>query len=135
MKVNPNEAPEGFYAILKSDVITNNVCESCDARKLCCDNLDNWCTKNPCMSYPMLNIRAAGRKDNCSVIFKLINKLPMNDPTNKLREIYNPDSNPAVERLLTDMFNCFSNDTLKDFVEFAETEYDISNDDKDDEES
>ena len=134
MKVNPNEAPEGFYAMSKSEVTTSNICASCDARDLCWKN-KGWCAKHPCMPSNYLSPTVKPRVDNCSVVFKLINKLPMNDPTNKLREIYNPDSNPVVERLLTDMFNCFSNDTLKDFVEFAETEYDISNDDKDDEES
>ena len=55
----------------------------------------------------------------------------MNDPTGKLREVYNSYSDPMVERLLTDMFNYFSDDTLKDFVEFVETEYGLTNDEND----
>ena len=33
--LNKNEAPEGYYAILKENCHFPNVCEECDARKLC----------------------------------------------------------------------------------------------------
>lgn len=60
--VNKTEAPVGFYAISKYDVHTPNVCNSCDAKKLCQENKDEWCLINRCMSW--------GRNDGQTVVFK-----------------------------------------------------------------
>ena len=81
--VDAKEAPEGFYAVSKSDVSksdvnTTNFCTKCDARKLCCENKDNWCMKNRCMSGEVISKidgKTYSRKDKESVVFKLIDKL------------------------------------------------------------
>jgi hypothetical protein len=61
--INLEEAPEGYYPILKNDAATSNICRSCDARILCQQNQNEWCKKNPCMSY--------SRNDGMPVIFKM----------------------------------------------------------------
>ena len=65
-KVSIIEAPEGFINLEKKYVETPNVCNSCDARKLCVENKDNWCLNNSCMSFK--------RKDGIGVIFKYNNQ-------------------------------------------------------------
>lgn len=73
--VDAKEAPEGFYAVSKADVHTPNVCTKCDARALCCENKDNWCMKNRCMSDEVISKidgKTYSRKDKESVVFKLI---------------------------------------------------------------
>ena len=64
-----DEAPMGFTTLLKDELPgrtgdrrNENICNWCDARKLCQENKDNWCVKNPCMSYK--------RKDGRGVVFK-----------------------------------------------------------------
>ena len=65
--LDKSEAPAEFYAALKSKSPTENSCMDCDARKLCCDNIDGWCFKNRCSAY--------ARKDGCSVYYKRIDKI------------------------------------------------------------
>jgi Tfp pilus assembly protein PilZ len=66
--MNINEAPSGFYPVKKSDfkhpegLPVPNICNNCDARKLCVENKDGWCSLNPCMSH--------SRKDGVGVVFK-----------------------------------------------------------------
>lgn len=66
--LDPKEAPNGYFAVLKSDVKTaklGNICRACDWRPNC-DGLVR------CMSYTV--IRPDGtelkRNDGCSVVFK-----------------------------------------------------------------
>ena len=68
--LDPNEAPEGFVAVLKSDVVTDslgNICQACDWRSAC-NGL-----QHRCMSYTVIS-RIDGRElkrlDGCSVVFK-----------------------------------------------------------------
>jgi len=77
--VDVNEAPEGFYAIPKTEAKTPNVCESCDARKLCQANENNWCLTNRCMAYEITAFhdgKTYKRNDGQSVFFK---RLPINN--------------------------------------------------------
>ena len=69
--VNKNEAPPGFYAVLKSDVAINqlgNICRACDWRTYCTGD------KHRCMSYEVEapDGRTFKREDGCSVVFKRI---------------------------------------------------------------
>ena len=68
--IDTSEAPEGYYAVLKSQVATaklGNICRACDWRTNC-DGLVR------CMPYTL--IRPDGselkRNDKCSVVFKRI---------------------------------------------------------------
>lgn len=71
--VDRKEAPEGFYAVHKNTATTPNICGSCDARKLCQENEEDWCLKNRCMSYEIIGSdgKSYRRKDGKPVIFKL----------------------------------------------------------------
>lgn len=67
------EIPEGYTVLSKDNLPSRqgdrrneNVCNWCDARKLCQQNTDNWCQKYPCMSY--------SRNDKQSIVFKLMQK-------------------------------------------------------------
>ena len=68
--LDPNEAPEGFIAVLKSDVATDslgNICRACDWRSAC-NGLEYRC-----MSYTVVSSsdgRELKRLDGCSVVFK-----------------------------------------------------------------
>lgn len=68
--LDPNEAPEGFIAVLKSDVATHslgNICRACDWRSEC-NGL-----QHRCMSYTVISRtdgRELKRQDGCSVVFK-----------------------------------------------------------------
>jgi hypothetical protein len=75
---NPNEAPEGFKAVLKSKVKPqdgSNICTVCDWRSECQKLGTDF--ENPnhrCMDYPIISIRTGkpiARQDGCSVVFKL----------------------------------------------------------------
>ena len=64
-----NQIPDGFTTLSKDDLPgrsgaqrNENVCNWCDARKLCQENKDNWCDKYTCMGY--------ARNDGRSVVFK-----------------------------------------------------------------
>lgn len=68
--LDPNEAPEGFMAVLKSDVATDslgNICRACDWRSACNDS------EHRCMPYTVFSSkdgRELKRHDGCSVVFK-----------------------------------------------------------------
>ena len=67
--LDPDEAPAGFVAVLKSDVVTadlGNICRACDWRSDCNG------FANRCMSYTVVssNRRELKRFDGCSVVFK-----------------------------------------------------------------
>lgn len=72
------EAPDGFYAKLKSDYdwTNGNICRNCDARVLCQKNKNNWCKRNRCMSYPIVTMFEENicRKDGECVVFKKYQK-------------------------------------------------------------
>ncbi len=68
--LDPNEAPEGFVAVLKSDVVTDrlgNICRACDWRSECNG------FEYRCMPYTVIcskDGRELKRQDGCSVVFK-----------------------------------------------------------------
>lgn len=68
--LDPNDAPEGFIAVLKSDVVSDslgNICRACDWRSAC-NGL-----QHRCMSYTVISRidgRELKRQDGCSVVFK-----------------------------------------------------------------
>lgn len=74
------EAPDGYYAVLKSEAKPQdggNICRACDWRQLCQSrDTDFTRPEHRCMDYAVI-VRADGRevcrKDGCSVVFK---KLP-----------------------------------------------------------
>ena len=64
-----NQIPDGFTTMLKDELPgragsqrNENVCNWCDARKLCQENKDGWCQEYTCMSY--------ARSDGRGVVFK-----------------------------------------------------------------
>ncbi len=67
-----NQIPEGFKTVLKKDLPRSgenrneNICNFCEARKLCQENKDGWCQKYSCMPY--------SRNDGRSVVFKKLTK-------------------------------------------------------------
>ncbi|USD35637.1 MULTISPECIES: hypothetical protein [Vibrio] len=78
--IDANEAPTGFYAVLKSE-LTNptgdypNICTHCDWRKQCCDpKTDLRLNIHRCMSDPLITESGdkVERNDGCSVVFKRI---------------------------------------------------------------
>ena len=68
--LDPKEAPEGFIAVLKSDVASDslgNICRACDWRSAC-NGLEHRC-----MPYTVISSRDGRelkRQDGCSVVFK-----------------------------------------------------------------
>lgn len=67
--LNKNDAPTGYYAVLKRDVATKNlgnICRACDWRPDCTGE------KYRCMSYAIETPdgRTLKRTDGCSVVFK-----------------------------------------------------------------
>lgn len=68
--LNPNEAPDGFIAVLKSAVATDslgNICRTCDWRSACNG------FEHRCMSYTVVSSidgRELKRQDAYSVVFK-----------------------------------------------------------------
>lgn len=79
--LNPNEAPLGFVAILKSEIpertgdnANKNFCGFCDWRKQCNDpDTDLTIHRHRCMSS-IMTVTETGKKvrrrDGCSVVFK-----------------------------------------------------------------
>lgn len=69
-KLDPDEAPPGFAAVLKSDVVTaglGNICRACDLRSDCNG------FEHRCMPYTVVSSRDGRelkRLDGCSVVFK-----------------------------------------------------------------
>jgi len=80
--LNPNEAPKGYYAVLKKDAAIPapgggivNYCRSCDWRKACQDpGTDLYKHDHRCMDYAIITNKGMRiqRKDKCSVVFKKI---------------------------------------------------------------
>lgn len=76
-RCNPNEAPYGFIAVLKSAVATQslgNICRACDWRPECQKpETDFTVGRNRCTSYTVISRidgRELKRQDGCSVVFK-----------------------------------------------------------------
>jgi hypothetical protein len=76
-KMDPNEAPEGYIAVLKDDVKRGdeNICHFCDWRPQCQDKSTDFSdSNNRCMSYGVISDKTGEtiqRKDESSVVFKL----------------------------------------------------------------
>lgn len=76
--LNPNEAPAGFYAVLKSEVATpslGNICRACDWRPTCQQpDTDFTAAGHRCMSYSVVTseCKLVERQDGCSVVFKRV---------------------------------------------------------------
>lgn len=74
--LNPQEAPAGFVAVLKSEAKPSdggNICRACDWRSECNDKATEFTALgHRCMGYPVVTKdgRAIQRADGCSVIFK-----------------------------------------------------------------
>ncbi|MGR5367107.1 hypothetical protein [Photobacterium damselae] len=76
--LNPNEAPVGFHAVLKSEFTDSsgfypNLCTHCDWRVECCDPAtDLKISNHRCMSTPLEadSGETISRNDGCSVVFK-----------------------------------------------------------------
>jgi len=72
-QLDPNEAPPGYYAVLKSDVVTDalgNICRACEWRPDC-NGFDHRC-----MPHVVISSRDGSelkRTDGCSVVFKRLN--------------------------------------------------------------
>jgi len=69
MKINRNEAPPGYYAVLKEKEKPqdgSNICLACDYRMECTG------LKYRCMSYEVVTPdgKTLRREDGCSVVFK-----------------------------------------------------------------
>ena len=68
-KIDPKEAPQGYFAVLKSAAKPqdgSNICRACDWRPEC-DGIER------CMPYAItssLDGSELKRKDGCSVVFK-----------------------------------------------------------------
>jgi hypothetical protein len=75
-KHDPNEAPNGYYAVPKDIAKPNdggNICRSCDWRPSCQDPNTNFnINQHRCMSYPVVTNdgKTIERNDGCSVVFK-----------------------------------------------------------------
>ena len=70
MRLNPSDAPYGYYAVLKSDAKPSdgsNICRVCDWRQFC----DGYAR---CMPYEVVTKCGdiVGRDDGKSVVFKKI---------------------------------------------------------------
>lgn len=68
--LDPNEAPEGFVAVLKSDVATDslgNICRACDWRSAC-NGFEHRCM--PYTVISRIDWSELKRQDGCSVVFK-----------------------------------------------------------------
>lgn len=75
-RLNPADAPDGFTAVLKSDVATQslgNICRACDWRPECQKpDTDFTVSRHRCMPYVVISSegREIKRDDGCSVVFK-----------------------------------------------------------------
>jgi hypothetical protein len=75
-RLNPDEAPAGFYAVLKDSVKPrdgSNICVICDWREQCNDPKTDFCAPgHRCMSFAVITPdgRTIERTDGCSVVFK-----------------------------------------------------------------
>lgn len=76
IKCDPNEAPAGFTAVLKSHLPQDkgNLCQFCDWRKTCQNPATDFAAPgHRCMSYPVTTPegKTIARKDGAGVVFKL----------------------------------------------------------------
>ncbi len=77
-QVDPDEAPEGYYAVLKADIVAGritypNLCHSCDWRPRCNEpETDLVAPVHRCMAVGviLLDGTVVRRNDGCSVVFK-----------------------------------------------------------------
>ena len=77
--LNPQEAPQGYFAVLKSSVKSDalgNICRACDWRPTCQKQDTDFTSHNHrCMDYGVIH-RVTGQEvrriDGCSVVFKLL---------------------------------------------------------------
>lgn len=78
MKINPKEAPEGYYAVLKSEARPadgSNICNACDWRMECQNPATDFQNPNHrCMGHAVVTAegRSIKRSDACNVVFKRI---------------------------------------------------------------
>ena len=75
--INPQEAPLGYFAVLKGTVKTDslgNICRACDWRATCQKSETDFTLHNHrCMDSPVMHTesgREVRRVDGCSVVFK-----------------------------------------------------------------
>jgi hypothetical protein len=71
-RVDPDEAPEGYYASPKV-YLGENICRQCDWRSECQkDDTDFTNHNHRCMGYPVVTPegQTIARNDGCSVVFK-----------------------------------------------------------------
>lgn len=70
VRLDPDEAPSGYYAVLKADAKPSdggNICRACDWRPEC----DGFAHR--CMAFAVISSRDGRelkRRDGCSVVFK-----------------------------------------------------------------
>lgn len=72
LSVDPDEAPEGYYATLKVNY-GENICRQCDWRPVCQQPDTDFKRHNHrCMSFAIVTDdgEIIARKDGCSVVFK-----------------------------------------------------------------
>jgi len=74
--LDPTEAPDGYYAVLKADAKPkdgSNICRACDWRPEC-QKLSGYITHfQKCNSYTTINMCDGSRcyrRDGCDVLFK-----------------------------------------------------------------
>ncbi|MFA5352689.1 MAG: hypothetical protein WC291_00505 [Thermodesulfovibrionales bacterium] len=78
--IDPTEAPEGYYAVLKSDVMREglgNICRACDWRPECQKKETAITLHNHrCVDYVVVcaDGREVQRNDGCSVVFKRLSE-------------------------------------------------------------
>ena len=75
--INPQEAPNGYVAVLKATAKPDdgsNICRACDWRSTCqSPDTDFQRHNHRCMDYPITSFLTGGtiaRDEGCSVVFK-----------------------------------------------------------------
>ena len=83
--LNPQEAPDGYVAVLKDTAKPSdgsNICRACDWRSICQrPDTDFQRHNHRCMDYPIISFQTGlqiAREDGCSVVFK---RLPPTQPS------------------------------------------------------
>ena len=80
-QLNEQEAPSGFYAVLKSSLPRDmgNLCRFCDWRKECQKTETDFENSNHrCMDFPVISAKTGleiARDDGCSVVFKRVSNV------------------------------------------------------------
>lgn len=87
--LDPNEAPDGYVAVLKDHAKPpdgSNICQACDWRPSCQNpGTDFSLPRHRCMSTPVIlakDGRVVARRDGCSVVFKRVRVSPGSDTNN-----------------------------------------------------